>query len=392
MASLKTLTINGVTYTVAPLISDVVLLADAWKGSDGSYYQEVDVPGVTSNSKVNMQIAPNQAVELSEQDVYFTTENNAGVVTVHAVGDKPLKNYVFQATVTVVTDAYQDEGGNVVVGGSGSGASGFSPIAKVTQTGNGAVITITDKSGTTTATVTNGADGATPKLSIGTVTTLNAGSNATASITGTTANPVLNLGIPKGADGSGGTGGTGTAGADGGYYVPSVNSSGVLSWTASKTGMPSVQSSNIKGATGATPQLSIGTVTTLSAGSNATASITGTTDNPILNLGIPKGKDGTNGTGGGGAGADGVGIASVRQTTTSTADDGNNIITVTLTDGTSSTFTVQNGSKGSTGSKGDKGDTGAAGKTPVRGTDYWTSSDIAEIKSYVDDAILGGAW
>ena len=32
------------------------------------------------------------------------------------------------------------------------------------------------------------------------------------------------------------------------------------------------------------------------------------------------------------------------------------------------------------------------GKTPVRGTDYWTSADIAEIKSYVDEAILGGAW
>lgn len=42
--------------------------------------------------------------------------------------------------------------------------------------------------------------------------------------------------------------------------------------------------------------------------------------------------------------------------------------------------------------KGDKGDTGAAGHTPVRGTDYWTSDDIATIKSYVNDAILGGEW
>lgn len=49
------------------------------------------------------------------------------------------------------------------------------------------------------------------------------------------------------------------------------------------------------------------------------------------------------------AGTTGVGIASIKQTTTSTADDGNNVITVTLTDGTTSTFTVQNGSKGSTG-------------------------------------------
>jgi hypothetical protein len=35
---------------------------------------------------------------------------------------------------------------------------------------------------------------------------------------------------------------------------------------------------------------------------------------------------------------------------------------------------------------------GADGKTPVRGTDYWTESDKAEIKSYVDDAILNGEW
>jgi hypothetical protein len=32
------------------------------------------------------------------------------------------------------------------------------------------------------------------------------------------------------------------------------------------------------------------------------------------------------------------------------------------------------------------------GYTPVRGTDYWTDADKAEIKSYVDEAILGGAW
>lgn len=35
---------------------------------------------------------------------------------------------------------------------------------------------------------------------------------------------------------------------------------------------------------------------------------------------------------------------------------------------------------------------GDPGYTPVRGVDYWTPDDIAEIKGYVDDAILGGAW
>ena len=35
---------------------------------------------------------------------------------------------------------------------------------------------------------------------------------------------------------------------------------------------------------------------------------------------------------------------------------------------------------------------GEDGYTPVRGTDYWTDADKAEIKSYVDDAILNGEW
>lgn len=42
---------------------------------------------------------------------------------------------------------------------SQDGEDGFSPIATVTQTDSGAVISITDKDGTTTATITNGKDG-----------------------------------------------------------------------------------------------------------------------------------------------------------------------------------------------------------------------------------------
>ena len=45
-------------------------------------------------------------------------------------------------------------------------------------------------------------------------------------------------------------------------------------------------------AVGPTPNLTIGTVTTLPAGSQATATITGTPEDPVLNLGIPRGVDG----------------------------------------------------------------------------------------------------
>lgn len=134
------------------------------------------------------------------------------------------------------------------------------------------------------------------------------------------------------------------------------------------------------GKTGPTPAFSIGQVETLPPDSPATVTITGTADAPILNFGIPWG------AGVGTPGRDGLGIKSVVQTTASGADEGINVITVTLTDGSISTFQVKNGSKGSIGPK------GSDGAAPVRGRDYWTAADIAAIKSYVDDAVLGGIW
>lgn len=50
------------------------------------------------------------------------------------------------------------------------------------------------------------------------------------------------------------------------------------------------------------------------------------------------------------------------------------------------------GPQGEAGPQGEPGADGTDGYTPVRGTDYWTEADIAEIKAYVEEAILGGAW
>ena len=72
--------------------------------------------------------------------------------------------------VKTVNGKEPDENGNVEVegaGGSGTpGKDGFSPIAKVTQTASGATISVTDANGTTTATVTNGKDGADGKTPV----------------------------------------------------------------------------------------------------------------------------------------------------------------------------------------------------------------------------------
>lgn len=98
-------------------------------------------------------------------------------------------------------------------GGGGSGEPGFSPTVEIAEVEGGTQVTITDVNGPQTFTVLNGTngtngvngqdgqDGVSPVLSIGEVTTLAAGSQATASLGGTAANPTLNLGIPQGAQG-----------------------------------------------------------------------------------------------------------------------------------------------------------------------------------------------
>lgn len=140
----------------------------------------------------------------------------------------------------------------------------------------------------------DGEDGLTPSFSIGVVETLAAGSNATASITGTDEYPILNLGIPRGANGTSSGGGTGGE-ADG--VSPTIEVSQI-------DGGHSIAITDINGTKnfsvldGVTPNITIGTVETLSPGSNATATLTGTTENPVLNLGIPRGADGSGETSG----------------------------------------------------------------------------------------------
>lgn len=110
---------------------------------------------------------------------------------------------------------------------------------------------------------TDGKDGPANTLGIGTVETLPAGSSAAATITGDAPAQTLNLAIPKGDTGSPGDPGD-------------------------------------PGEPGPANTLTIGTVETLPAGSQATAEITGDAPNQTLSLGIPQGEKGDDGSGGSG--------------------------------------------------------------------------------------------
>lgn len=83
-------------------LSNVTLLASAWTGADSLYSQVVTIGGVTKYSKVDLLPSVEQLAIFHNKDVAFVTENEDGVVTVFAIGDKPTLDYTMQVSITEV--------------------------------------------------------------------------------------------------------------------------------------------------------------------------------------------------------------------------------------------------------------------------------------------------
>lgn len=202
----------------------------------------------------------------------------------------------------------------------------------------------------------------------------------------------------------------GTPGADGGYYtidLEQLSSQNVkISFTPSRDGMPSILPEVItlpqgpQGDPGTSPTVSVSAIT----GGHR---ITITDANGTKTIDVMDGEDGDPGKAGNGIksavlnadytltltfddgtsyttpsirgtnGADGRGIKSIAKTSGTGAAGTTDTYTITYTDNTTSTFTVYNGKNGANGSP------GANGYTPVKGVDYWTDADKAEIASEV---------
>ena len=84
-------------------LAEVTLYAGQWKGAASPYAQVVAVEGVSINSMVNLQPSAQQLEAFHDKDLAFVTENEEGVVTVYAIGEKPMEDYTFQATILEVT-------------------------------------------------------------------------------------------------------------------------------------------------------------------------------------------------------------------------------------------------------------------------------------------------
>lgn len=104
MSIMKTLTINGQKYDIAPVVpaTSVTLLAKNWVADGDVYSQIVEIPGVTVSTKVDLQPTLAQLEEFHHKVLGFVAKNEGGTVKVYAIGDKPDGDHTIQITLTEV--------------------------------------------------------------------------------------------------------------------------------------------------------------------------------------------------------------------------------------------------------------------------------------------------
>lgn len=100
---------GGGDGTVSKKLITIYTPASKWKGGTSPFSQTVEVNSINVNNQVDLQLSAAQIEQLSDQTIAFTAENNGGVVTVYAIGDKPAINVNFQATLSEVVNVTGNE-------------------------------------------------------------------------------------------------------------------------------------------------------------------------------------------------------------------------------------------------------------------------------------------
>ena len=87
---------------VTTRISEITLFADKWEGEDAPYSQVVNIDGITLRTKVDLLPDVELLAIFHDKDIAFVTENEDGIVTVYAIGDKPTQDYTMDVALKEV--------------------------------------------------------------------------------------------------------------------------------------------------------------------------------------------------------------------------------------------------------------------------------------------------
>ena len=101
-------TIEETNKTINRRYEDIVLYADAWKGSDNVYTQPVFIKYLKKSELVAVVPTAEQSELLDDADTTIFIKNDNGNTVAYAVGYKPDINYNFEVAITnTTTDVYR---------------------------------------------------------------------------------------------------------------------------------------------------------------------------------------------------------------------------------------------------------------------------------------------
>ena len=84
-------------------VTQVQLSGQLWQRMGSNLYaQKLALPGITSRSKIDLHLSPEQFAHFQEQNLGILAKNEDGVVTFYALGSKPQEDYILQATIKEV--------------------------------------------------------------------------------------------------------------------------------------------------------------------------------------------------------------------------------------------------------------------------------------------------
>ena len=86
-------------------ITQIELPATGWKNAESPFFQAVQISGISVSSMVQIQATKEQIEKLCSDGTALTIENDAGMATVYAIGNKPSENLILQIVLTEVVSA-----------------------------------------------------------------------------------------------------------------------------------------------------------------------------------------------------------------------------------------------------------------------------------------------
>ena len=91
----------GSAGTVAKL-TQVNLPAAGWKGAISPYFQNVVIDGISENAMVTLQVEGELIAHLGESGTALSIDNDGGITTAYAIGEKPTIDLTVQVCLLEV--------------------------------------------------------------------------------------------------------------------------------------------------------------------------------------------------------------------------------------------------------------------------------------------------